>query len=1337
MERPTTLQVRALNSEMTGAATDAITITPAAADAGSGYAGVCEPIVHTQDPNVTMTLGAGATLDSSDADGSYRWTGTLEFSFSDDLDVVLAPHSSAGDSNFLDGADYSTDGTAWVQTLGASSITYSFSGDGTGILGANSDADAANADWGHFLSTGTTTLTLQSSGTDALRLCRLPEVPEAVTQFTVTPDDAGQLTLAWTAPLDDGGPAISDYKYSLTGVGGPYIAVGGDDTTTSHVVAVANGSSHDVAVLAVNSVGDGAPSTPLAVPSATLTATVGDFASSGFQVRIDFSGAVNDFALDDITPLNATLDNLLPADDVAAGLGYTFDVTPQAEGDVTLNMLANLVTNADGVGNTPAIEFSRIYDMAGPVFSVDDQGDLIFSIQENITQVGTVEAVDASGSDVTYAISGGDDAAHFILDSDTGGLSFSIGDAGDAPDYENPADADQDGLYVVTVSATDTADPDANSTTQIVSVDVTNELETPAITVLPASPMELDEGTTGEVSVSLAEEPTGDVKVTVSAVSGADSLAKVSLGDDAPGTSLELTFGINNWDTEQTVKISTEADTNIVDVSEIIGIAAADGGYDGITSDLTVTILDTTAIELVLDPVGDLTLNEGDSGSFTVALTGQPTADVTVTVASSDSDVAAIDWGGDAESLTFTPDNWDQAQTLTVVTDIDAILADGSATLTLSADGGGFESVAATKDVTVVNQTVATMTVSKTELEVGEAGTGSFTVVLDALPTNTVTLDIASGNIDAATVSASSLEFTVDNWDAPQTVTLTGVDDNNPTNETFDVTVTPQASDNGGYETVAAAVVAITMADDDIPSFAISDLSNPNADDADKLEVSEDGSQTFTVVLNTQPTADVTVTVAPQDTGIAAVSDGAGLAGADSFDLVFTTANWNVAQNVKVWGVSNVSVGDLETVINLTGSGSDADYAAVTGELGVVVSNTTVADMTLDPVGTLTLNEGDSGSFTVALTAQPTADVTVTVASSDSDVAAIDWGGDAASLTFTPDNWDQAQILNVAAVVNAILADGSATLTLSADGGGFESVAATKDVTVVNQTVATMTVSETELEIDEAGTGSFTVVLDALPTNTVTLDMASGNIDAATVSPSSLTFTVDNWDTPQTVTVTGVADDNATNETFDVTVTPQVSNNGGYESVALGTVAITMADDDTPGLTISDLSNSNADDADKLEVSEDGSQTFTVQLDTEPTADVTVTVAPQDTGVAAVSDGAGLAGADSFDLVFTTANWNVAQNVKVWGVSSISVGDLETVIDLTGSGSDADYAAVTGALGVVVTNTTVADLILDPAGTLTLNEGESGSFTVALTAQPTADVTVTVTSDNSYVASID
>ena len=70
--------------------------------------------------------------------------------------------------------------------------------------------------------------------------------------------------------------------------------------------------------------------------------------------------------------------------------------------------------------------------------------------------------------------------------------------------------------------------------------------------------------------------------------------------------------------------------------------------------------------------------------------------------------------------------------------------------------------------------------------------------------------------------------------------------------------------------------------------------------------------------------------------------------------------------------------------------------------------------------------------------------------------------------------------------------------------------------------------SKESLTVSEAGTtDSFTVRLTDPPTGDVRVTAESTDVGEATVSPVELTFTAANWNTSQTITVTGVEDDEA------------------------------------------------------------------------------------------------------------------------------------------------------------------------------------------------------------------
>ena len=85
--------------------------------------------------------------------------------------------------------------------------------------------------------------------------------PSAPTALVATPGD-GKITVAFTAPTDTGGNAITDYEYQLNG--GTWTTA---STTSSPVIitGLTNGTSYSIKLRAVNSAGNGAESAAVSV----------------------------------------------------------------------------------------------------------------------------------------------------------------------------------------------------------------------------------------------------------------------------------------------------------------------------------------------------------------------------------------------------------------------------------------------------------------------------------------------------------------------------------------------------------------------------------------------------------------------------------------------------------------------------------------------------------------------------------------------------------------------------------------------------------------------------------------------------------------------------------------------------------------------------------------------------------------------------------------------------------------------------------------------------------------------------------------------------------------
>ena len=148
-------------------------------------------------------------------------------------------------------------------------------------------------------------------------------------------------------------------------------------------------------------------------------------------------------------------------------------------------------------------------------------------------------------------------------------------------------------------------------------------------------------------------------------------------GTDLTLDKTSLTFTTATWDTEQTVTVTVGSDDDAVDDTATLTHTASGGDYEGETADLPVTVDDDEAVGIVLAPTS-LNPNEGASASYTVALSSEPTATVTVAI----SGQSGTDLSLDKTSLTFTTATWDTEQTVTVSAGQDDDAVDDTATLT-------------------------------------------------------------------------------------------------------------------------------------------------------------------------------------------------------------------------------------------------------------------------------------------------------------------------------------------------------------------------------------------------------------------------------------------------------------------------------------------------------------------------------------------------------------------------------------------------------------------------------------------------------------------------------
>ena len=325
----------------------------------------------------------------------------------------------------------------------------------------------------------------------------------------------------------------------------------------------------------------------------------------------------------------------------------------------------------------------------------------------------------------------------------------------------------------------------------------------------------------------------------------------------------------------------------------------------------------------------------------------------------------------------------------------------------------------------------------------------------------------------------------------------------------------------------------------------------------------------------------------------------AGTGSAGNTDANGTFASFNYPYGIAVDGDDNVYVADAGNYkIRKIARNGDVTTVAGSGNQGNTDANGTSASFKF-PVGVAVDGSGnvyvsDAGNHKIRKIA-PNGDVT-TLAGTGS-AGNTDANGTFASFNspygVAVDGDDNVYVSDVGNhKIRKITTTSSATLTgdsteqagvhnvvLEANDGNGGVVQQTFTVTVNNPPGFTVSALAGSGTTEAGGTDTFTVVLDAEPSSDVVIDVTSDDTGEVTISNATLTFTSSNWDTAQTVTVTGV-DDNIVDATQTATITLAIdaaSTDDNFDAVADQTVSVDNTNDDKATITVADVSKNEGE----------------------------------------------------------------------------------------------------------------------------------------------------------------
>ena len=650
------------------------------------------------------------------------------------------------------------------------------------------------------------------------------------------------------------------------------------------------------------------------------------------------------------------------------------------------------------------------------------------------------------------------------------------------------------------------------------------------------------------------------------------------------------------------------------------------------------------------------------------------------------------------------------------------------------------------------NEITPVISIDAPSVDEGESGANAtlrFEVKLNRQSGRKVTVDYAelaggtaTQGTDYEALAGGSLTFipfrTTQAGQTIQHIDITVTGDNiDEDNETVKVRLSSpsNATLSGGNDTLDGTGI---ITDDDTRGVTVSQDSLTIIEADTTGTAVEEHKATYTVVLHSEPTDDVTINIGVPDNAPFTVSP---------TSLTFLPSGdgiWSTAQEVTVTAVhDDIDNPDDARIASITHTvvAGNSDYGSVTAD-GVDVTVTDDDDApTVSVANAAAVTEGNDPdttvnmSFAVTLSAVSGRTVTVPYTLGGSATKGDDYTApDPASLT---------------------IAAGSATANIVVPVKGDEIDEANETITVTLDTPTHATVSTAE----GAGTATGTITDDdATPTGiTLTTDTASIAESAATKTVK-VTATVNGsttYATDTTVQVTvGDADDSATSgddyaavtafdieieagkmsgeETFSLDPTDDaldeveesISVKGASGALTITGATIKLTDNDTRGVTVTGASLTVLEaDNPATDGTREDQATYTVALDSQPTANVTINI----TAGNAVT-------VRPTSLTFTPSGasiWSTEQTVTVTAVDDDidNTGDARSArITHAVSAGDSDYEDETAAnVDVTVTDDDGPPVISIDAPSV--DEGASGAspslrFTVSLGAASGKQVTV-------------
>lgn len=348
---------------------------------------------------------------------------------------------------------------------------------------------------------------------------------------------------------------------------------------------------------------------------------------------------------------------------------------------------------------------------------------------------------------------------------------------------------------------------------------------------------------------------------------------------------------------------------------------------------------------------------------------------------------------------------------------------------------------------------------------------------------------------------------------------------------------------------------------------------------------------------------------------------------------------------------------------------------------------------------------------TFKLNAKPKSNVIVTIKSDHNDRLSIS----SSSLTFTPSNWNADQIVTFTAIDDHI-ANGdlnfSITINSSSDDSRFNNIENNVQVKIKDNDEVGIVYDDSSIILNEGQSVVRTFKLKSQPLADVVLNISSDHNDKLTISSKQLILTSSNWHINQSVIFTAIDDNIASGDlSFNIKIKPS-STDVLYNNIPENIISVTIKDDDIAGIIY---------DSTSAILNEGQYITRAFKLKSQPTSDVTLNISSNNSSRISISKPS---------LIFTASNWNTEQSVKFTAIdNNIYDGDVTVSVNIKSTSADIYYNNLSSGFAITVKDNDTSGIIADTTPT-TITEGQHITRTFKLKSQPTSDVMLNISSND-------